>query len=399
MNNEINYCFIGGVYNNEQEEIFNSKIGISNAANFFQLNLIEGIESTLEKNIDIFSAKFIGYFPVFHKKIIIRKEIFYKKNSFLVQVGFINLWGIKNVIREWKIYFELKKWLKRNNDRKVVICYSLHSPFLNAIVRLKKKHQFHAHIIIPDLPEYMKEKKFRNIFYNFFKKIDSKNIRKKVLFFNSFTLLTIHMKENLKINNNFVVVEGISDETNVMISPKKNKTFLYSGTLNLRYGIKKLIASFIRLNDPDCILEICGDGDAGKFVKNISNKYPNIKYYGVLSREKVRILQQQATFLINPRENNSDYTKYSFPSKIIEYMSSGTPTICYKLDGIPKEYFQFLIPISSNDPDSLFLKMKDVISSNYNYLQLGIDAQKFIRTYKNKYTQASKILKKIHSLV
>ena len=45
--------------------------------------------------------------------------------------------------------------------------------------------------------------------------------------------------------------------------------------------------------------------------------------------------------------------QYSFPSKTMEYLASGTPSIAYKLEGIPSEYYPFIIFPESNDVESL----------------------------------------------
>lgn len=35
--------------------------------------------------------------------------------------------------------------------------------------------------------------------------------------------------------------------------------------------------------------------------------------------------QSESEILVNPRNDNNEFTKYSFPSKVIEYLGSGTP--------------------------------------------------------------------------
>jgi hypothetical protein len=54
-------------------------------------------------------------------------------------------------------------------------------------------------------------------------------------------------------------------------------------------------------------------------------------------------MQMKATLLINPRLSSHEFTKYSFPSKTIEFLGSGTPTILYKSYGVPDEYYDYCI--------------------------------------------------------
>ena len=53
-------------------------------------------------------------------------------------------------------------------------------------------------------------------------------------------------------------------------------------------------------------------------------KDKRIIYWGVVEQKHVFEMQQQATLLVNPRKGHEEYTKYSFPSKTMEYMASGT---------------------------------------------------------------------------
>ena len=56
---------------------------------------------------------------------------------------------------------------------------------------------------------------------------------------------------------------------------------------------------------------------------------------------------KEAKLLINLRNPEDKYTKYSFPSKTFEYMVSGTPFFTTKLEGIPSEYYNYLYCIDS----------------------------------------------------
>ena len=66
---------------------------------------------------------------------------------------------------------------------------------------------------------------------------------------------------------------------------------------------------------------------------------------GQVSLNEARALQKTADVLVNPRLNEGEYTKYSFPSKTMEYLSTGRPVVCYKLDGIPDEYDKHLMEV------------------------------------------------------
>ena len=49
--------------------------------------------------------------------------------------------------------------------------------------------------------------------------------------------------------------------------------------------------------------------------------------------------------LVNPRPDNEEYTRYSFPSKNIEYLLTGKPVVAYLLSGMPEVYQDFMCTI------------------------------------------------------
>ena len=104
-------------------------------------------------------------------------------------------------------------------------------------------------------------------------------------------------------------------------------------------------------------------------------------------------LQQKATVLINPRNNDGEYTKYSFPSKTMEYMLSGKPVIMYKLDGVPDEYDSYLYYIGGNTADDIKKTILEVLNKSEKELEsFGQKAAEFVSENKNSVVQAKRIL-------
>ena len=175
----------------------------------------------------------------------------------------------------------------------------------------------------------------------------------------------------------------------------KENYFLYSGTLDRRYGIRNLLDSFVGSGIENFDLLICGDGDDRKYVEKMASTYPRIKFLGQLDRSVVLNFQRDAKLLINPRNNESAFTKYSFPSKVIEYMSSGTPVLMYELDGIPEEYYEFCFVIPPDD-DGLSTKLLEISKlSDDELLAKGCSAKRFIVENKMPGVQVKKLLEEI----
>ena len=103
--------------------------------------------------------------------------------------------------------------------------------------------------------------------------------------------------------------------------------------------------------------------------------------------------EQEATLLVNPRPTGEEYVKYSFPSKTMEYMASGTPVLTTVLPGMPKEYHSYVYLLEDETADGITQKLKEVLAnSDETLFRKGMEARKFVLEQKNNVIQASKIL-------
>ena len=104
-------------------------------------------------------------------------------------------------------------------------------------------------------------------------------------------------------------------------------------------------------------------------------------------------MQQRAAVLVNPRQNNEEFTKYSFPSKTMEYLASGVPVVAYKLDGIPDEYDSYLNYVPDNSVEALTKTIQSICDmSPEERKDKGERARKFVLNEKNAEKQAKRIL-------
>ena len=149
-------------------------------------------------------------------------------------------------------------------------------------------------------------------------------------------------------------MEGVTDVKNLPPEKKEHgKKVAYAGKLVEAFGAKRLVKAFEMIDDPEASLHICGGGELKPYVEEMCQKDSRIHYYGVVPAEKANEILQNADVLVNPRQNDDEYTKYSFPSKNIEYLMTGNAVVAYMLDGIPEIYKDFFIVPSSCETYSL----------------------------------------------
>jgi glycosyltransferase involved in cell wall biosynthesis len=160
------------------------------------------------------------------------------------------------------------------------------------------------------------------------------------------------------------------------------------------------VNAFKLIQDKNYRLILCGIGDSESEIKAAIMEDNRICYLGQLSRSEVLQLQTQSTVVVNPRQNIEEFTKYSFPSKNLEYLSSGVPLVAYKLDGIPDEYDKYIFYVEDNSIEALRNKLIVVCAMSEIDRNIYSKAVQLFVEEKNEINQTNKIvelLKKIEA--
>ena len=385
--------FLGSIYPQQVfEELKKRNQFVDYPANVFQHSLLKGLDENF-KDLKVISSPVIKSSYAAVKDICVKSFFSHKGNSDNndVYVGTLPLPGLQILFEFVKVYRTLRKLLKSTNSTNNVVIYALHSPFLLATVLLKK-HVSCSCVVVPDLPEYMSQ---GNALKKCAKRIDRRLINFCLKRLDSYVLLSPYMRDKLPIKDKpWALMEGIYDVslTPAQVDKSKDRVILYAGSLSKQYGIIELLEAFEGIDKENYRLWICGTGDGKDDVIRMTEKDSRVTYYGVLNHNEVLALQKKATALINPRSSNAEYTKYSFPSKTMEYLASGTPTIMCHLPAIPQEYDQYLFYITEEDAEGIKEKILEVCEKPQQELdEYGHKAAEFIKTQKNAYVQAQNV--------
>lgn len=194
----------------------------------------------------------------------------------------------------------------------------------------------------------------------------------------------------------YIVIEGHSDITmknreNRIENKTKEKTIMYAGGTHKEFGIAMLVEAFINLNDPDWVLHIYGDGNYEKDLRRIASENKKVVYHGLRPNAEVVDSQIKSWLMVNPRITNAEYVKYSFPSKTLECMVSGTPLLTTRLAGMPKEYYPHVYLFDEETVDGFQKVLRRVFSHSGEELhEKGMHAKEFALVQKNNVTQAEK---------
>lgn len=373
------------------------------ASNTFQWAVIDGLEKN-KIDFKVVSFPFLPCFPYGFKKINTPRmavTLNGRKIGDVVSYCALPIFKSYSIRRNLNNY--IKEWLRTEladtNEFVYIITYSPSSDFIRPIIALKRKYpNLKLVSIVTDLID-----EFFNTIYkrSFFKivqgKIEMRKIKKGYSHIDKFVLLTESMLEKIpEARNKYIVIEGISEITQNYTPVKKTnniRSVLYTGSLATHSCVNILIDAFIETCNPDFRLIICGNGYYENYVKEKALNDSRIIFKGNVTRDESLKLQQEATVLINPRTSEVSLTRYSFPSKTMEYMSSGTPMIGYRLHGIPNEYYENMFVVEKLGIKELTHKLNQVLSlPDIELQQIAEKAYIFIENNKNSKIQVQKII-------
>ena len=249
---------------------------------------------------------------------------------------------------------------------------------------------------ITDIPELMdlgRETIFTKITSHFMIKYDG------------YVLLTEAMNEKVNLRNKpYIVMEGLCEPQRPEQDSERQKMnsvdiCMYTGSLAEGTGIENLLQGFIQAQLPDTELHIYGNGICREKVCDAEKKYSAIRYRGTAGNDVIVKEQQKAALLINPRPRNVAFGKYSFPSKIMEYMVSGTPVLSTRLPGIPEEYFEYIYPLDDESADGVAKAITAILrSSAEERTAKGQAARRYVIDRKSKYIQSGRVLELIRKI-
>lgn len=291
--------------------------------------------------------------------------------------------------------FRLCQSILKENKVDVIVCDAI-SPLYSLTARLlSKRYHIPSVAIVTDIPIIMDANHI-----SVMTKISQSLIRMH----DGYVLLTKAMNQLVNpCSKPYIIMEGlcdsVDDEDELSTSANGKEIILYTGSLSLQTGIENLIEAFKLLNNKDSELWIYGGGKADNYVKEQAALTDNIKYGGLVSNDEAAKLQRQADILVNPRPTNLGYVEYSFPSKIMEYMASGTPVLTTRLPGIPDEYYGFLYSIDDDSVDGILHSLSTVLSLNPTLRkEKGLRAKDFVIKEKNNKKQGERILSLINNI-
>ena len=384
---EIKLLYIGSVLPDKPEFY---TIAFSRAGTMFQENFLTGLKNAGLVPSKIISIRQITSFPR-SRTLFVGKENTELKNKMKVTLlPFLNVTPFKQIVIGVLTLFHiiLWGWRTRHSQYRIVYTYNLTVPpgfFTLLGARLIRAKAF---VSLNDIN--VPGQTVPNTFSN---RLDFWLQRKLIPRFDGHVVVADNIMQDFAPLRSYVRVEGGINSnmlSNTGVPSEKKKlsyrdtfTIVSIGSLNEANGIKVLLQAFALLKGENYSLCVAGSGPMEDEIHNAVICDPRIKFYGIISFDEVLALYKSADVLINMRLTKNMNTKYFFPSKMMEYLASGTPVITTCTGHIAEEFVNLAYLLTDESAQGLAKMISYVESLDPLFrAEMGARARDYMRTYK-----------------
>jgi len=378
-------------------EISNNQASISAAAIKYSRLIFEGFKHHLNDDCTGVFLVPMGMYP--ESKVVCWKA---RQARGIYYLPFVNILILKQLSIALSLGYFTVKWCYANRkDKKRVVFTSIYLPFLAPFVILKWMPKLKLASFVPDLPEFEFSYTTTGL------SIKRALVPVYVWLTNALCRLVdyyIFISDAMRFKfgeRPYSVVEGFVDVDGARVEGQgggKRNAIIYAGTLLEKFGIGNLVQAFLLLPG-DYELWLFGSGDMEAEIRTAAEKDPRIKLWGHVPNKEVMEHERRATILVNPRFTANEFTKYSFPSKLLEYMASGRPVLTTRLESIPGDYDDKLYFID----DESVVGMRDALQrclgkTDRELTEFGRRTQSYVLAEKNNVRRIAEVLDRLQRL-
>lgn len=376
-----------------------------------QWAMIRCIESGTGRPVELLTWPAIGDYPR-HPALWLRGGRWsHREGAEDRWIFFINIFGLKPFTRFVGIFYHTLRWLvrHRHKESRAIFLYNAISAPLWAVILAKSIFAVSTCVacILADYPS--KDLPGEGWLYRGARRIDRWLQIRGLSQLNGIVSLSKWLAVDLAPGVPYVVMEGVvsgateletdARSTTAAIRTRDEFVVMYGGRLEESQGVRILLDAIDALGG-EVTLWICGKGPLeGEVQRRIRLGSP-VKYFGVMPNSEMLNLASLTDILVCPRMPDAWDTKYSFPSKLIEYMATGVAVVATKLSVIPEEYDPFVIWSPSPTSEGLRSAFEAAKAKRGPELkQFGVAAKEFVLDKKGEVAQGHRLRSFLASII
>lgn len=330
----------------------------SRAGAMFITNLLTGLAAAGARPTKIFSFVSVEAFPRGDRVFCFEPKALLENGQEVTFVPFINLPVVKYVTISFLTAIYLVAWAFRaRKTKRIIYTFNLSLPsglFTLIAARLTGSKAVVSLNDINEPGQTVPRTLDRRIDYAIQKWIIPK--------FDGHIVVADIIMADFAPGRDYLRIEGgvtthVLSATKVRKSPRRSidEPFVVvaAGSLDAANGITLMLAAMKAVPNSNIRLRIAGSGPLLNEVKTAVASDPRIEYAGYLGFSDVLSLYTQADLLLNIRITKTINTRYFFPSKLMEYLASGTPVVTTRTGSVECEFSDAAIFLDHETPEAL----------------------------------------------
>lgn len=406
MKNEEKNCysvlFVGHLYPKHLESVILdqplSPIQTQRFGEALMLALIEGFGDAVQG----FSVASLLDYPKCKLLIAPRAKWYFSESNQVSMFPYINILGLKHLTRFLATFFFALNWAMHNrHSKRVIVMHGVQSCKIWGVLL--------ASVFTPALTiSFLTDDlgiplKWEGAFSRAIRRIDVFLMKLGLQRVSGVIAMTAQLADKLAPGRPRIIIPAIYNPSASSQSKtyKRDSVFTigYFGGLYSQYGLDLLLDAFEMVRRDDWRLLIAGKGEMEKQICELALRDHRIKFLGFLSPEEVKRTYQIVDVLINPRPTSIPIASLSFPSKLVEYLSTGKPVITTDLPVLDENFRRHLIVARSDTPEELVHCLEQVATwEDERYESWRVKTLAFVENELSPRVQGKKIEHFIDSL-
>lgn len=281
-----------------------------------------------------------------------------------------------------QVFINGLRWARHNKGRKVLV---LNAPneVMTPLLLLKKCGYIDVYSILIDSPFTNKDQS--SLYLRWKKRFAAKGL-KKLNSSNGVILLNEHTADvlGLRVPHQTILLGFEPFDLRYTRGQycgirNRKKRLLYAGSLSRVNGIEEMLNALALLPEDAYTIDICGQGSEDCLVEDFARLHPNCCFHGRVEQDELNRLYEDADMMLNFRLPDDDDNDYSFPSKLISYLYSGSLVISSNFSSMPNAYRDFIFIVDNLRPETIANEIERIFTLDEETLnEMSARAREFV---------------------
>ena len=258
-------------------------------------------------------------------------------------VAFLNITGIKHLTRFVSASVAVRR-LGRGAGADGIVVHGVHSPFIWVAVRAARRLGVPAVVVLTDPPSLPTP--YDGRLSGQLKRLDRRLILAGLSRADGVVALTQDLARDFAPGRPWLQFEGIArplaPRAPTSDAAQGSEAVVYAVALAAEYVVRRLIEA-VDASQGSWTLHLYGAGPMTEEVRTAAAERDRVVFHGLVDSTTLASAYGDAALLVNPRPVDQSFVKYSFPSKLLEYLGTGRPVMTTRLPTIPGDYDAHLI--------------------------------------------------------